>query len=39
MQQHDTRPLAVFAFLILLLSVGMAQAQSDVRAAIEAANA
>jgi uncharacterized protein (TIGR02246 family) len=39
MQQHDTRSWAFFPLLILLLSVGIAQAQSDVRAAIEAANA
>jgi uncharacterized protein (TIGR02246 family) len=34
-----THRLASFAFLVLLLSAGMARAQSDVRAAIEAANA
>jgi uncharacterized protein (TIGR02246 family) len=39
MQQHYTRPLAFFPLFILLFSVGLAQAQSDVRAAIEAANA
>jgi uncharacterized protein (TIGR02246 family) len=38
MQEHYARPWAFFPLLILLLSVGMAQAQSDVRAAIEAAN-
>jgi uncharacterized protein (TIGR02246 family) len=39
MQQHYPRSLVLLTLLTLLLSVGMAQAQSDVRAAIEAANA